>query len=80
MAVMLIVGDSSVADPGGAGGHGPPCPVKISYKKDIDFMFLAPLTRPLDPLLLIKMPAIHHYNYIGRPWRALQTNLPLLKV
>ena len=31
----------------------PPGPVKIGHKKDgrIDFMFLATLTRPLDPLL-----------------------------
>ena len=47
-----------VAHLGGQEGHGPPDPVKISHKKmtakgnRIDFMFLAPPTRPLDPLLV----------------------------
>ena len=43
---------------GGQGRHTPPPgPVKISHKKmaveggSIDFMFFAPLTWPLDPLL-----------------------------
>ena len=45
----------AVTDPGGP--RGPLGPVKISHKKmaakgsRIDFMFLAPLTRLLDPLL-----------------------------
>ena len=53
----------SVADPGGRGGRyaPPPDPVKINHKKDgaegdcIDFIFLAPLTRLLDPLLLFNL-------------------------
>ena len=45
---------------GGRGGHAPPpVTVNISHKKmategsRIDFMFLAPLTRLLDPLLYV---------------------------
>ena len=47
----------AVADRGGARAPYPPGPVKIRNKKmaveggSIDFMFFAPLTWPLDPLL-----------------------------
>ena len=55
----FILMQFSAADPKGCEWaiSSPPDPVKISHKKDgpeggrIYFMFLAPSTRPLDPLL-----------------------------
>ena len=72
-------GADSMGDGGGAGGYGPPDPVKASHKKDGRLMFhvswsLTPLTI-LDSLLNVQYLAEHKSDVFTSPIPFLQIDL-----